>query len=480
MERRLCAPSLVIILIALVTYIVRVTEIERDVGVTSKRLVVGVISARDHVSHRHAIRHTWGSLVQDIPDMELVFVLGETDCAVHPADRISSYTCQRWHVNEEIERSEVQSFFKSKNLLINSSLRDSECYIGLGFRVLHPIIVEEISVRANLMKRANNIFILLQDAEEVIERVQLKDKICSEEDGYCNIKLLAPLHLPKEFEGELRVYKKGEDGGDVCGEELFSLQSGMKWVCEWTNSSLVEYKFVRTRKNVVTKWRGTSCPLASVKFNMADKNVMLKHIKEQHLRMREWKSYLDDLQMKIENEEKEYQDVLTLPLMDVYSHLPHKVLTFLKWVTHKYNSSFIMKVDDDTFVNISLLDLLTKNEVYSVPTWWSQFQHHRSVPMYGKWADTEYPSLTYPTFPSGAGYLMTGSLAQTLATAGSYLTAYGGEDVSMGIWVASVAGNSKTVDVPCWLPHPHCSQTILLQQLSATEMRTIWNKMKLN
>ncbi|XP_042231593.1 UDP-GalNAc:beta-1,3-N-acetylgalactosaminyltransferase 2-like isoform X2 [Homarus americanus] len=418
MERRLCAPSLVIILIALVTYIVRVTEIERDVGVTSKRLVVGVISARDHVSHRHAIRHTWGSLVQDIPDMELVFVLGETDCAVHPADRISSYTCQRWHVNE--------------------------------------------------------------DAEEVIERVQLKDKICSEEDGYCNIKLLAPLHLPKEFEGELRVYKKGEDGGDVCGEELFSLQSGMKWVCEWTNSSLVEYKFVRTRKNVVTKWRGTSCPLASVKFNMADKNVMLKHIKEQHLRMREWKSYLDDLQMKIENEEKEYQDVLTLPLMDVYSHLPHKVLTFLKWVTHKYNSSFIMKVDDDTFVNISLLDLLTKNEVYSVPTWWSQFQHHRSVPMYGKWADTEYPSLTYPTFPSGAGYLMTGSLAQTLATAGSYLTAYGGEDVSMGIWVASVAGNSKTVDVPCWLPHPHCSQTILLQQLSATEMRTIWNKMKLN
>ncbi|XP_071543962.1 UDP-GalNAc:beta-1,3-N-acetylgalactosaminyltransferase 2-like [Panulirus ornatus] len=207
-----------------------------------------------------------------------------------------------------------------------------------------------------------------------------------------------------------------------------------------------------------------------------DRNALMIHKEKQPSRTKNWKNHLENIHMKIAEEEKENHDLLILPLLDIYSHLPEKILAFLNWVTHERNSSYVMKVDDDTFVNIPILDFLTKSTNIADPTWWSHFHHHRSVPVYGKWAEVDYPSLTYPTFPSGAGYLMTGSLARAVAAAGSYLTSYGGEDVSMGIWVSSVAGGARTVDAPCWLPYSECPETILVPQLSVAQMMAVWKK----
>lgn len=124
----------------------------------------------------------------------------------------------------------MQTFFKSKYVSLANRFSDTECYIGLGFRILHPVIMEAVSVQPKLVKRVINIQVILQDAEEVITSVPLTDTACSE-DEYCTIKLTAPFLLPKGFEGELRVYKQGED--DVClyDEDLFSLLPKMKWVC---------------------------------------------------------------------------------------------------------------------------------------------------------------------------------------------------------------------------------------------------------
>lgn len=87
------------------------------------------------------------------------------------------------------------------------------------------------------------------------------------------------------------------------------------------------------------------------------------------------------------------------------------VLLLFRVTQHK-NTTFVMKVDDDTFVNVRELKNLLADEKGEDLMWWSHFHFHRSVPIYGKWADTRYPGLTYPTFPSGAGYLMTGNLSQ--------------------------------------------------------------------
>nr|XP_045600115.1 UDP-GalNAc:beta-1,3-N-acetylgalactosaminyltransferase 2-like isoform X2 [Procambarus clarkii] len=445
-------------------------------GLPFKRLVIGIISARNHFMYRNAIRKTLGLLVQDMPDVELIFVLGDKECPIHPADRLSPYTCHRWNITEDSESSHIQTFFKSNNVLVNNVSTNYECNIGLGIRILHPIILEEVSVRTNLLKNTKEIVVVLEDPEEVIDSVKLTHKTCSEENGYCSIKLSPPLILPKGFEGELRVHREGMDDINLCGEDLFLLQPKTKWVCEWLNISVIEFKFVRTRKGFLTKWRENSCTLVSAKFHVADKNILMVHKKGQQMRAKKWKNHLYSLQKKIEEEKERNNDMLMLPLMDIYSNLPHKVRGFLNWVTSKYNASYIMKIDDDTILNIHHLETFVNDESNTAPSLWSQFHYHRSVPVYGKWADTDYPSPTYPTFPSGAGYLMTGSLARTLTAAVSYLTTYGGEDVSMGIWVSLVAGNAKMVDVPCWLPHPRCSHAVLIPQLSVSKMTTVWDR----
>lgn len=87
-----------------------------------------------------------------------------------------------------------------------------------------------------------------------------------------------------------------------------------------------------------------------------------------------------------------------------------KIINSYNRTATKQNSSYVMKVDDDTFVSVNLLNMLTEVQREEDQVWWSLFHHRRSVPAYGKWADFTYPSLTYPAFPAGSGYVMTSKL----------------------------------------------------------------------
>nr|XP_045600117.1 uncharacterized protein LOC123759295 isoform X4 [Procambarus clarkii] len=333
MYRWVSLQNLLIIFAATLIYTVRLLERQNEMGLPFKRLVIGIISARNHFMYRNAIRKTLGLLVQDMPDVELIFVLGDKECPIHPADRLSPYTCHRWNITEDSESSHIQTFFKSNNVLVNNVSTNYECNIGLGIRILHPIILEEVSVRTNLLKNTKEIVVVLEDPEEVIDSVKLTHKTCSEENGYCSIKLSPPLILPKGFEGELRVHREGMDDINLCGEDLFLLQPKTKWVCEWLNISVIEFKFVRTRKGFLTKWRENSCTLVSAKFHVADKNILMVHKKGQQMRAKKWKNHLYSLQKKIEEEKERNNDMLMLPLMDIYSNLPHKVRGFLNWIS---------------------------------------------------------------------------------------------------------------------------------------------------
>ncbi|XP_069191109.1 UDP-GalNAc:beta-1,3-N-acetylgalactosaminyltransferase 2 isoform X2 [Procambarus clarkii] len=463
MYRWVSLQNLLIIFAATLIYTVRLLERQNEMGLPFKRLVIGIISARNHFMYRNAIRKTLGLLVQDMPDVELIFVLGDKECPIHPADRLSPYTCHRWNITEDSESSHIQTFFKSNNVLVNNVSTNYECNIGLGIRILHPIILEEVSVRTNLLKNTKEIVVVLEDPEEVIDSVKLTHKTCSEENGYCSIKLSPPLILPKGFEGELRVHREGMDDINLCGEDLFLLQPKTKWVpvsledrrtgtrnavCDQP-SSVPRHREVSSRPRsclhrsllercemmplldiAVETWKVTpgrtlpsifkfplcrNCPVGqfcgrdslAVPDYSINKNILMVHKKGQQMRAKKWKNHLYSLQKKIEEEKERNNDMLMLPLMDIYSNLPHKVRGFLNWVTSKYNASYIMKIDDDTILNIHHLETFVNDESNTAPSLWSQFHYHRSVPVYGKWADTDYPSPTYPTFPSGAGYLMT-------------------------------------------------------------------------
>ena len=68
-----------------------------------------------------------------------------------------------------------------------------------------------------------------------------------------------------------------------------------------------------------------------------------------------------------------------------------------------------------------------------------------------------------------------GSLVRGVVDAQHHLAPHGGEDVSMGIWVSSVSDGTSHVDVPCWLPHLYCSESVLVPQLSVQQMIEVWH-----
>lgn len=452
--------------------------VPKDIGnASSKHLIIGVISARDHFLQRDAIRRTWGSQISKLPNSELLFMVGDDDCPYHPDDRISPYDCDEWKVlSKDFENSGLKRFF-------NSDLHERrtlvECYVGIGFKIFHPVLLMSVSVSKEFLLRVGNCTLVLVDAEEVLEEVKVNPKSCSdksEKSAFCDIKLANPLFLPRQFEGELRVLSDGIGESDLCGQNFFSFQLKENWVCDWVDTSVIHFKYLRSVRDSLVTWSGKSCPLLSAVYSIVDRDVLKKHVESKLKRSLEWKEHLDFVLKKIAIEQVVHRDLLVLPHQDIYSTLPQKVMLVLRRLTQDFDFKFMMKVDDDTFVNISSLKILLDTEADSRPKIWSRFHHHRSVPLYGKWADIKYSSLTYPSFPSGAGYLMTGSLAQVLAQAGPYMTSYAGEDVSMGIWISSTVNNATLIDVPCWLPRSECQETVLVSQLSPIDMLEMWKE----
>lgn len=106
-----------------------------------------------------------------------------------------------------------------------------DCYIGLGFRALHPVIIEKFMVQREILNGSNNTVVIFSDPEEVIEQVVLSHSACHEDSDLCSIKLSSFLRLPKGFEGELRLFSLDEEE-ELCGEKLYDFYDTKKRVCK--------------------------------------------------------------------------------------------------------------------------------------------------------------------------------------------------------------------------------------------------------
>ncbi|XP_055930242.1 beta-1,3-galactosyltransferase 1-like isoform X2 [Argiope bruennichi] len=119
--------------------------------------------------------------------------------------------------------------------------------------------------------------------------------------------------------------------------------------------------------------------------------------------------------MFVFTEQQEYGDVIHYDLLDSYFNLTLKSVSLLKWVTTSCtNAKFVMKSDDDMFVNVPVIfktviqsdtnnDLVGKLIVNARPI------RDRS----SKWFVPEdmYSDKLYPSYLSGTGYVMSLSAA---------------------------------------------------------------------
>ena len=132
------------------------------------------------------------------------------------------------------------------------------------------------------------------------------------------------------------------------------------------------------------------------------------------------RNFNSENQTALENESLTFGDLLQENFIDTYHNLTLKTIMGFKWVS-KYcrNARFVLKVDDDVFVNVE--NLLRATEQYGVALQSSigGLCVRGSVPYRGsgsKWDVTleEYPNKTYPPYCSGTGYITSTKVASDI------------------------------------------------------------------
>lgn len=176
-----------------------------------------------------------------------------------------------------------------------------------------------------------------------------------------------------------------------------------------------------------------------------------RNIKVKHLFAIGTQQMSTTVRMEVEQEQKHHNDLLLLPrLYDDYSNLTEKLLQSLNVLTAHYEYSYLLKVDDDTYVKLDNLlnelvsydrKLLRRRPDYGhdpLPElYWGYFNGRATVKTKGHWRETNYYlSKNYINYALGGGYVLSRHLCEHVANNSRLLSSYVSEDASLGTWLA--------------------------------------------
>jgi len=142
-------------------------------------------------------------------------------------------------------------------------------------------------------------------------------------------------------------------------------------------------------------------------------------------------------------EKEEHRDLMVLPMFDSYATLTNKVLKSLEFSQKNFKFDFLLKCDDDTFVDLArVLEELNQNP--DPLLYWGFFDGRAPVMTKGKWADPSYRLCDhYVPYALGGGYVLGKSVVEFVASNSRLLVEYNSEDVSLGTWLAGTKVNRK-------------------------------------
>ena len=189
----------------------------------------------------------------------------------------------------------------------------------------------------------------------------------------------------------------------------------------------------------------------------------------------------------LEQEADVYNDIVIANFQDTYKNLTLKTMAGFQWAyKHCAHARFVMKADDDVYVNIpSLLDVLVhKNEDFSLGKLWKNGTVMRSK--HAKWyiSYEEYPNKTYPDYYNGPGYVL--SMKHVIGILHIYrnVAFLPFEDVFIGLCLEKLGVTLKDTalyfSVRTRIPLPLCvykySNVILAHEVPSSLMKIIVNE----
>ncbi|ESO85386.1 hypothetical protein LOTGIDRAFT_56334, partial [Lottia gigantea] len=128
-----------------------------------------------------------------------------------------------------------------------------------------------------------------------------------------------------------------------------------------------------------------------------------------------------------------HRDVLLGNFQDTYTNLTLKTVMGLQWVVHICNQTkFILKTDDDVWVNVPML--LKRLETFRSTTFTlggmcQLGRPHRDMNSKYYVSHKDYPSDVYPPFCTGTGYVTTPNVAAKIINMSAVVPYFHLEDI---------------------------------------------------
>lgn len=181
----------------------------------------------------------------------------------------------------------------------------------------------------------------------------------------------------------------------------------------------------------------------------------------------------------LSQEKFRHDDLMLLPLHDSYGALTSKVLKSFEFSQKNFKFDYLLKCDDDTFVDLE--KVIHELQKLNDPTlYWGFFDGRAPVQTKGKWADPMYRLCDrYIPYALGGGYVLGRNLVQYIAENSRMLELFNSEDASVGTWLAGLKVTRKhdsRFDTE-WRSRGCSSQFLVTHKQTQADMKIKWKRL---
>lgn len=194
---------------------------------------------------------------------------------------------------------------------------------------------------------------------------------------------------------------------------------------------------------------------------------------------------------RVKREMRQHRDILLGSYRDTYRNLTLKVFHGFYWADTQCKPDFVLKTDDDCFVNTKLLYLMLSNytvqksDLYVGNVYLNVAKRVVVRNSESKWAlkRTDYEERYYPAYASGMGYIISGDVLSSIIELSRYYRPLPNEDAFVGILVhhlgvKPVKSQRFSFIASGWTVCNYL-YLIVIHNITATLQRTLQNKTSL-
>ena len=408
-------------------------------------LMIGILSARSHFDQRDFLRKNLNEVLKR-HNVDFKFIVAENACPILPKLRVNEFSCVTTADLSRTQHTEYLHKFPYHLTNLNP-LRISSIQ-GVDFTLLQDIFVTHLGIYDKDQDGiASNSKVLIYDKHSQESAVGVLFLPFSQGTVFENFrfKKCSSHFLPKGFQGTLVVEGFDKDTlffvpkcRNYLKSDILKIENGLRY-----GNHPGEFP-----ANFISH---TSGCFYGASMNFTVKNYTKDVSNEQTLYTEELEQEKTRLSLEMET----HNDIYLAPTTtEVYRNLPLKMLQFYQYVA-KLSYDFLLKTDDDCYVNISgIMAFLDGISLFSLSDIWiGNFRVNFAIDKQGKWAEHNYPAVSYPPFACGSGYILSKNIVDWIGANAKHLKLFQGEDTSLGIWLAALNVNRIHEE------RFHCSKT---------------------